>query len=634
MRTFPARRDPAVLDELRCDRFLDSSGHLRKADLLYRDERWQRCVVGEPCGASSVRPLLVPAVPVDFHCHGLGSFDFSRLRPEDLTAVNRLALQQGIDCVITVFLLHDRFEGFLELMAAFGDLRDRGDLPGIVGFAVEGPLLGSVGGLPRAASWRPSRREWERIADCGEQGLEYIVLSADAYGMEAGDVSASPSDAPRLAWIVECLVERGVRPAFGHFRRQNPARSAQLIEDVLCTVERKLGCSSACCVLTDHLFNDMPRAFVHAWRTAEERLRRDREIAELAVHPWSWKQLDQQIGPVPATLMRAARDGRLTVCLNFDGEHVDLEICRHVVGMLGSQSIVAITDRIETPEVAGERLIKNEGSTLHYRRNGVVAVGSQNVDQQMANMRSIQLDEKQIWQMMAFNPGQILGRLGATGAHPHGATYIDAEGGRSTVYSPLPSEAVSAWQEVDVPLRRASRELAYESPWMKLYVDEVAMPGGEASQYGVVERRDFVAIVARCDDRILMVRQYRYPINLWTWELPQGAIDGDEAVETAARRELLEETGYLGRVTRVWGKLYEASAFATHGFHVVEMRVRGHVRQKGTGAETGISAHWLSLARVRELLAAGSLQDGPSLAALSRLLLSSPCPDECSQERP
>lgn len=67
-----------------------------------------------------------------------------------------------------------------------------------------------------------------------------------------------------------------------------------------------------------------------------------------------------------------------------------------------------------------------------------------------------------------------------------------------------------------------------------------------------------VAMIAKKSDKIVLVRQFRPPIDNYIIEFPAGLVDGDEKHETAALRELKEETGYIGKVTGVTCPVYSS----------------------------------------------------------------------------
>jgi 8-oxo-dGTP pyrophosphatase MutT (NUDIX family) len=95
------------------------------------------------------------------------------------------------------------------------------------------------------------------------------------------------------------------------------------------------------------------------------------------------------------------------------------------------------------------------------------------------------------------------------------------------------------------PWARLARRVAYENPWITVWHDDVIRPDGQPGIYGVVHYRNLAVGVVALDeeDRILLVGQYRYPLDLYSWELPEGGAPAGEGALAAAKRELLEETG-------------------------------------------------------------------------------------------
>jgi ADP-ribose pyrophosphatase len=95
------------------------------------------------------------------------------------------------------------------------------------------------------------------------------------------------------------------------------------------------------------------------------------------------------------------------------------------------------------------------------------------------------------------------------------------------------------------PWRRHSRRIAYENAWIQVHHDEVTRPDGKPGVYGVVHFRSrAVGVVAIDDmDRVILVGQFRYPLDRYSWEIPEGGVPFDEDPLDGARRELREETG-------------------------------------------------------------------------------------------
>jgi 8-oxo-dGTP pyrophosphatase MutT (NUDIX family) len=97
----------------------------------------------------------------------------------------------------------------------------------------------------------------------------------------------------------------------------------------------------------------------------------------------------------------------------------------------------------------------------------------------------------------------------------------------------------------DNPWTRLARRVAYENAWITVWHDDVRRPDGKPGVYGVVHYRNRAVGVVALDeqDRVLLVGQYRYTLDLYSWELPEGGAASDEEPLAAAKRELQEETG-------------------------------------------------------------------------------------------
>lgn len=95
------------------------------------------------------------------------------------------------------------------------------------------------------------------------------------------------------------------------------------------------------------------------------------------------------------------------------------------------------------------------------------------------------------------------------------------------------------------PWTRRTRRVAYENPWITIWHDEVIRPDGESGIYGVVHFANLAVGVLALDDadRVLLVGQHRYALDLYSWEIPEGGVPAGESPLDGARRELREETG-------------------------------------------------------------------------------------------
>jgi ADP-ribose pyrophosphatase len=109
--------------------------------------------------------------------------------------------------------------------------------------------------------------------------------------------------------------------------------------------------------------------------------------------------------------------------------------------------------------------------------------------------------------------------------------------------------------------RKLGRNYLYRSRWCASRVDEVMLPGGATIEYGVLESGGFAAVVpVTGSGKVVLVRQWRQPLEAFTLELPSGGVDVGEDSKEAAERELLEETGY-----RAEGLVHLASVHTSTG---------------------------------------------------------------------
>jgi 8-oxo-dGTP pyrophosphatase MutT (NUDIX family) len=99
-------------------------------------------------------------------------------------------------------------------------------------------------------------------------------------------------------------------------------------------------------------------------------------------------------------------------------------------------------------------------------------------------------------------------------------------------------------EETENPWRKLSSRKIYDNPWISVREDRVIRPDGGEGIYGVVHFKNIaIGILAVEGDFLYLIGQYRYPLERYSWEIPEGGCPEDEDPLRAAQRELEEETG-------------------------------------------------------------------------------------------
>lgn len=158
----------------------------------------------------------------------------------------------------------------------------------------------------------------------------------------------------------------------------------------------------------------------------------------------------------------------------------------------------------------------------------------------------------------------------------------------------------------------SSKELI-RTPIFHVTFDRAFDPDGFEIKRAIVQHGGSAVIMpADARQRILLVRQYRLPARQYLWELPAGRIDEGETALQAARRELIEETGYRARK---WKKL--AEFYPSPGFLAEKMTI--FLATELTEGESQpmdderIETRWFSAKELDRMIASGKISDAKTV---------------------
>jgi 8-oxo-dGTP pyrophosphatase MutT (NUDIX family) len=174
-----------------------------------------------------------------------------------------------------------------------------------------------------------------------------------------------------------------------------------------------------------------------------------------------------------------------------------------------------------------------------------------------------------------------------------------------------------AWAHLVNPWTTIASRVVYENAWIRVREDQVVRPDGLPGIYGVVHYRNKAVGVlpVEPDGDIWLVGQHRYPLDQYSWEIPEGGCPEGEDLEACALRELEEETGLRAEllepiatvhlsnsVSDEWGIVFRASRLHP-----------GTSRPEGTEQ---LQVRRVAFAEAEAMLAAGQITDSLSVIAL------------------
>lgn len=161
-----------------------------------------------------------------------------------------------------------------------------------------------------------------------------------------------------------------------------------------------------------------------------------------------------------------------------------------------------------------------------------------------------------------------------------------------------------------------STQPIFQGKIISLQVDTVKLPNGGEATREIIRHPGAVAVLALTpDDRMLVVEQYRKPLEKSQIEIPAGKLDPGEEPEQCARRELVEETGYTCGSLRHLSSFYTSPGFADELLHlyVAEELTKGEAQPD---EDEFLEIEAITLEQAQQYMAEGRISDAKTIMAV------------------
>lgn len=176
--------------------------------------------------------------------------------------------------------------------------------------------------------------------------------------------------------------------------------------------------------------------------------------------------------------------------------------------------------------------------------------------------------------------------------------------------------------EYENPWRTISSRPVYQNPWIAVREEDVLKPNGTPGIYGVVSFKNKAIGIVPIDSEgyTYLVGQFRYTINEYSWEIPEGGGPMGEAPLETAKRELEEETGFTAGSWKELGRIHTSNSVTDEeGFLFLATELRPGKSNPEDTEQLLIKR--VSLKDAVGMVMSGSITDSLSIAGLLKAYL-------------
>ncbi len=161
----------------------------------------------------------------------------------------------------------------------------------------------------------------------------------------------------------------------------------------------------------------------------------------------------------------------------------------------------------------------------------------------------------------------------------------------------------------------------YQGKILNLRRDDAELPDGRACVREIVEHSGGACVLYIKDNKVLLVRQYRYAYGESLYEIPAGKLEAGEDPKCAAFRELEEEAGVRAEELKLLYVMYPTPGYTNEKIYIYQA-VGGRETVSALDEDEFLDVEYLPLDKVKEMLKTGEIRDGKTIVALQAYLLS------------
>ncbi len=168
--------------------------------------------------------------------------------------------------------------------------------------------------------------------------------------------------------------------------------------------------------------------------------------------------------------------------------------------------------------------------------------------------------------------------------------------------------------------KTVQKKYVYEGKILSLRCDDAILPDGKPCKREIIEHSGGACVLYVKENRVLLVRQYRYAYGESIYEIPAGKLEKGEAPAKAAARELEEEAGVCAKELRLLYVVYPTPGYTNEKIYVYEA-IEGEEVARHLDEGEFLDVEYLPLDEVKEMLKRGEIRDAKTIIALQAYFL-------------